>query len=198
MSNPFVLGLTGSIGMGKTTTAEMFREFGIPVWDADAVVHSLYRESSEALTKIGKIAPAAVEMGYVDRVVLQQEILKEPDMIRDIERIIHPMVARNREEFLEDNKGTNLVVLDIPLIFERGMEDLCDEILVVTINEKAQRMRVLARPGMTEEQLNYILSRQVPDEEKQARADHVIRTVSIDHVRAEVLKLIRNIELRDT
>lgn len=196
MTGPFILGLTGSIGMGKTTTANMFRDFDIPVWDADAVVHSLYQENAEALAKISDVAPAATEKGYVDRVVLQQEILKKPEMIRDIEKIIHPMVAQNRADFLEQHKDASLVVLDIPLIFEKGMEDLCNEILVVTINEKEQRRRVLSRPGMTEERLKYILSRQVPDDQKQRKADHIIRTVSLDHVRSEVHKLIQNIRLR--
>ncbi|CAD7024180.1 dephospho-CoA kinase [Pseudorhizobium halotolerans] len=171
-----VVGLTGSIGMGKSTTARMFAEAGIPVNDADAVVHDLYR--SEAVAPIGDAFPGSIRNGMVDRQELARQLAENPAKFRSLEAIVHPLVRRREGEFVEANRvaGTEMVVLDIPLLFEVGGEDRVDVIVVVTCDPQIQRARVLARPGMTEEKLNMILSRQIPDQEKRRRADFLIDT----------------------
>lgn len=171
-----VVGLTGSIGMGKSTTARMFAETGIPVNDADAVVHDLYR--SEAVAPIGDAFPGSIRNGMVDRQELARQLAENPAKFRSLEAIVHPLVRRREGEFLEANRvaGAEMVVLDIPLLFEVGGEDRVDVIVVVTCDPQIQRARVLARPGMTEEKLNMILSRQIPDQEKRRRADFLIDT----------------------
>ena len=171
-----VVGLTGSIGMGKSTTARMFAEAGIPVNDADAVVHDLYR--SEAVAPIGDAFPGSIRNGMVDRQELARQLAENPAKFRSLEAIVHPLVRRREGEFLEANRvaGAEMVVLDIPLLFEVGGEDRVDVIVVVTCDPQIQRARVLARPGMTEEKLNMILSQQIPDQEKRRRADFLIDT----------------------
>lgn len=171
-----VVGLTGSIGMGKSTTARMFAEAGVPVNDADAVVHDLYR--SEAVTPIGDAFPGSIRNGMVDRQELARQLAENPAKFRSLEAIVHPLVRRREGEFVEANRvaGAEMVVLDIPLLFEVGGEDRVDVIVVVTCDPQIQRARVLARPGMTEEKLNMILSRQIPDQEKRRRADFLIDT----------------------
>lgn len=171
-----VVGLTGSIGMGKSTTARMFAEAGIPVNDADAVVHDLYR--SDAVAPIGDAFPGSIRNGMVDRQELARQLAENPAKFRSLEAIVHPLVRRREGEFLEANRvaGAEMVVLDIPLLFEVGGEDRVDVIVVVTCDPQIQRARVLARPGMTEEKLNMILSQQIPDQEKRRRADFLIDT----------------------
>ncbi|CCF21556.1 Dephospho-CoA kinase [Pseudorhizobium banfieldiae] len=171
-----VVGLTGSIGMGKSTTARMFAEAGVPVNDADAVVHDLYR--SEALAPIGDAFPGSIRNGMVDRQELARQLAENPAKFRRLEAIVHPLVRRREGEFVEANRvaGAEMVVLDIPLLFEVGGEDRVDVVVVVTCDPQIQRARVLARPGMTEEKLNMILSRQIPDQEKRRRADFLIDT----------------------
>lgn len=171
-----VVGLTGSIGMGKSTTARMFAEAGVPVNDADAVVHDLYR--SEAVAPIGDVFPGSIRNGMVDRQELARQLAENPAKFRSLEAIVHPLVRRREGEFVEGNRvaGAEMVVLDIPLLFEVGGEDRVDVIVVVTCDPQIQRARVLARPGMTEEKLNMILSRQIPDQEKRRRADFLIDT----------------------
>nr|CAD6618447.1 dephospho-CoA kinase [Rhizobium sp. Khangiran2] len=171
-----VVGLTGSIGMGKSTTARMFAEAGIPVNDADAVVHDLYR--SEAVAPIGDAFPGSIRNGMVDRPELARQLAENPAKFRSLEAIVHPLVRRREGEFVEANRvaGAEMVVLDIPLLFEVGGEDRVDVIVVVTCDPQIQRARVLARPGMTEEKLNMILSRQIPDQEKRRRADFLLDT----------------------
>ena len=171
-----VVGLTGSIGMGKSTTARMFAEAGVPVNDADAVVHDLYR--SEAVAPIGDVFPGSIRNGMVDRQELARQLAENPAKFRSLEAIVHPLVRRREGEFVEGNRvaGAEMVVLDIPLLFEVGGEDRVDVVVVVTCDPQIQRARVLARPGMTEEKLNMILSRQIPDQEKRRRADFLIDT----------------------
>lgn len=198
MPRPFLLGLTGSIGMGKSTTARMFSEMGVPVWDADAAVHRLYARGGAAVPAIAAICPQVIVDGAVDRTVLRDWIAAHPDGLSRIEAAVHPLVARDREEFIERaaRDGADLVVLDIPLLFETGADAMMDATLVVTAPAEEQRRRVLARPGMTEDRLNAILARQMPDAEKRARATHVIETRSLDQARAAVQELVEIIRAR--
>ncbi len=186
-----VLGLTGSIGMGKSTTARMFREAGVPVHDSDETVHRLYAGKAAAL--IEERFPGVVFDGVVDREKLAKAVLGQPDELKDLERIVHPLVRADADAFLERHRqeGARLAVLDIPLLFETGGEDRVDRIVVVTAPAKAQRERVLARPGMTEEKFEAILSRQVPDAEKRRRADFFIDTgQGMDAARRRVAEII--------
>jgi dephospho-CoA kinase len=171
-----ILGLTGSIGMGKSTTAQMFADAGIPVSDADAVVHDLYR--SEAVKPIGKAFPGSVVDGVVDRIELARQLSANPAKFRHLEAIVHPLVRRREADFVEGHRvaGTEMVLLDIPLLFEVEAEDRVNVIVVVTCDPQVQQARVLARPGMTVEKFRMILSRQMPDEEKRKRADFLIDT----------------------
>lgn len=171
-----VLGLTGSIGTGKSTTAAMFRDLDIPVHDADATVHDLYR--GEAVQPVAARFPGALKDGVIDRKALSAILAEAPDGFRDLEAIIHPLVRAREAAFLakEREKGVPLVVLDIPLLYETGGEARADKVVVVTCDPETQRARVLARPGMTEEKFQLILSRQMPDAEKRRRADFIIDT----------------------
>lgn len=170
------LGLTGSIGMGKSTTAEMFREAGIPVHDADATVHELYE--SEAVAPIEAAFPGVVVDGRVDRAKLGNYVIGNSEKMKELEAIVHPLVHRKEAAFLERalKDGAFLVVLDIPLLFEVGGRERVDKILVVTAPPEVQRARVLARPGMTQEKFEAILAKQLPDCEKRAAADFIIDT----------------------
>ena len=186
-----ILGLTGSIGMGKSTTAAMFREAGIPVFDADAAVHALYRGA--AVAPLEEAFPGVVRDGAVDRELLRQRVLDDAAVLRRLEAIVHPLVRRERATFLEAARdaGADLVVLDIPLLYETGGEAGVDAVAVVTAPEPVQKARVLARPGMTEARLSAILQQQLPDAEKRARARFVIDTgAGLDAARAQVLAVI--------
>lgn len=186
-----VLGLTGSIGMGKSTTAAMFKEFGIPVQDADAVVHELY--SGEAAPLIEIAFPGTTKLGVVDRKILGSHVIGHPDALKKLEAIIHPLVAAQREMFLvaARSKDANLVVLDIPLLFETGSEKNCDYVAVVTASPEEQRRRVLARTDMTAEKFEKILASQISDFEKREKADFIIDTsLGLDHARMEVEEII--------
>jgi dephospho-CoA kinase len=171
-----ILGLTGSIGMGKSTTAAMFEAMGVPVNDADAVVHELYR--GQAVQPVGDAFPDAIVDGVVDRNRLSALVLGNPAALKRLESIVHPLVRGVETAFLDHHRaaGTPLVVLDIPLLFEVGAEGRVDRVAVVTAPAEVQRDRVLGRPGMTEQKFEAILSKQVPDAEKRARADFVIDT----------------------
>jgi len=170
-----VLGLTGSIGMGKSTTADMFKARSIPVFDADAAVHELYR--GEAVTLIEAAFPGVVRNGAVDRGLLGTEVFNNPEALACLEAIVHPLVRGKRDVFLRNMKaqGHGIVVLDIPLLMETQAAEV-DFILLVTAPESVQRERLLARPGMTNEKLTAILTRQMPDAEKRAKADFIIDT----------------------
>lgn len=191
MKRPYRLGLTGSIGMGKSTTAGFFRDMGVPVWDADAAVHRLYAKGGGAVGPVGALCPAAVIDGAVDRAVLKDWIAADKSALSQVESVVHPLVAQDREAFVAKVKGP-LVVLDIPLLFETGAQ--VDGVLVVTVPEAVQRARVLSRPGMDQQQLDSILARQMPDAEKRARADFVIQTTDMDTAREEVTKLVTRLE----
>ncbi len=185
------LGLTGSIGMGKSTTAQMFRDEGIPVHDADQVVHELY--SGRAAPLVETAFPGTVTDGKVDRQKLAKCVLNNPEAMAKLETIVHPLVREAETAFLEKatKSGATLVVLDIPLLFETHSENRVDKILVVTASADTQRQRVLARSGMTEEKFAAILARQTPDADKRKRADVVINTGrGLDKAREEVRKLI--------
>ena len=170
----FVLVLTGSIGMGKSTTVGMFRALGVPVWDADAAVHELYR--GDAVAPVEAAFPGTVADGAIDRNRLGEVVLNDPAALKRLEAIVHPLVRRHEEAFLTDAvaRRANLVVLDVPLLFETGGEGRADAIVVVTAPAEVQRARVLARPGMTEARFEAILARQMPDREKRARAHFLV------------------------
>ena len=186
---PFRLGLTGSIGMGKSTTAGFFAEAGVPVWDADAAVHRLYAAGGAAVAPLAALCPPAATAAGIDRGALKAWIAKDSSALKQIETIVHPLVAADRAAFL-DTATAPLVLLDIPLLFETGAEAMMDATLLVTAPAELQRARVLARPGMTEAQLQTILARQMPDREKRSRATHILETLSLDSVRAGVRALI--------
>lgn len=196
MNRAFVLGLTGSIGMGKSTTAAMFVEAGVPVWDADAAVHTLYAPGGAAVAPVAAAFPDAVRNDSVDRNALKGRLAGDKRALTRLESIVHPLVAASRAAFVAAHAATPLIVLDIPLLFETGADKLCDATLVVTAAPEVQRARVIARVGMTEDQLALILSRQLPDAEKRARATYVIETRSLEQTRAAVQDLIA--KLRST
>jgi dephospho-CoA kinase len=170
------LGLTGSIGMGKSTVAKMFADEGVPVFDADSAVHRLQGPEGALVDEIEAHFPGTTGPGGVDRGALAERVLGEPEALRRLEALIHPAVASEREAFLADHASAPLVVLDIPLLFEAGGWAQVDRILVVSAPAEVQRERVLRRPGMTEDKFEQILARQLPDSEKRARADFVIST----------------------
>lgn len=188
----FRLGLTGSIGSGKTTTAALFREFGIPVHDADASVHALYR--GEAAAPIEAAFPGTVIDGVVDRKRLASMLAGRPDYFRTLESIVHPLVRTAEEQAIEraERSGQRIIVLDIPLLFETGAEKRCDAVLVTRVDALEQKRRVLARPGMNETLFHAILARQMPDHEKSQRAHAILDTANgIDAARLEIVALLR-------
>ena len=185
------LGLTGSIGMGKSTVARMFAEEGVPVFDADAIVHALQGPDGALVPAIEAAFPGTTGPGGVDRNRLAERVLAEPEALRRLEALIHPAVAREREAFLDGHTDMPAVVLDIPLLFEKGLEGSVDKVAVVSADPETQRLRTLARPGMTAEKYLRILSHQLPDAEKRARADFVIPTdCSLDETRASVRRIL--------
>lgn len=189
---PFRLGLTGSIGMGKSTTAGFFAAAGCPVWDADAAVRRLYATDGAAVDPIARWLPGAVVNGAVDRLVLKTAIATNPAALAQIEAIVHPLVALDRADFLVQTKG-DILLLDIPLLFEKSYESEMDATLLVTAPPALQRARVFARPGMTEAMFDTILARQMPDAEKRSRATHIIETLGMEAAQMGVLALIAHI-----
>jgi dephospho-CoA kinase len=190
-----VVGLTGSIGMGKSTTADMFEQEGIPVNDADAVVHELYR--GEAVGPVVGAFPGTLKDGAIDRQELSRQLSVDPGKLRLLESIVHPLVRRREADFLNHYReaGTEIAVLDIPLLFETGGEERVDVVVVVTCDPQIQRQRVLARPGMSEDKLKMILARQVPDREKRKKADFVIDTgAGMDAARQRVREIISSLK----
>ena len=190
----FIIGLTGSIAMGKTTTARLFAEEGVPVHDADAAVHKLYEGAGVEL--IETAFPGATKDGKVDRVALGQKVVGNPPALQRLEAIVHPLVRQSETKFLHEaeRRGAPIVVLDIPLLFETRGEGRCDLVVVVTAPAAVQRWRVLRRPGMTEERLRYILSRQMPDKEKRRRADLLVHSGQSRHMAQRAIrKLVREI-----
>lgn len=191
-TRPFVIGLTGSIGMGKSTTAKMFVEAGAALWDADAAVHRLYGPGGAAVAPVAALCPRAVVEGAVSRPALSAWLSEDAGNLKRLEAVVHPLVAADRQDFL-DTARADVLVLDIPLLFEGNSADLVDLTVVVSAPEDLQRQRVLARPGMTPEKLAMILSRQMPDAEKRARADVVIPTVTLEAARQAVQGLMQDI-----
>lgn len=187
-----ILGLTGSIGMGKSATAAMFAEKGVPVHDADAAVHRLYE--GEAVAAIEAAFPGTTAGGKVDRGKLGERVLGNPEAMRKLEQIVHPLVRKAEEHFLADAKsrGAPVVVLDIPLLFETGAEKRCDAVVVVSAPAAVQRARAFERPDMTEEKFQAILAKQVPDVEKRARADFIVDSGhGFEQARAQVREILQ-------
>ncbi len=189
----FILGLTGSIGMGKSTTAQMFRDLGVPVWDADAAVEQLYKTGGDAVAALRSLNPDFTNEGGVDRNAIKAEIQKNPALLSEIEAIVHPLVKADREQFLKNSSDAPLVVLDIPLLYENESQNFMNAVLVVSAPAEIQRERVLSRGSMTEEVFKMILAKQVPDAEKRNMADYVIETLSLESTRAAVAELVETL-----
>ena len=191
---PFVLCLTGSLGMGKSATAKMFAEAGVPVHDADAVVHDLY--AGEAAPLIEAAFPGATVKGVVDRQKLAAMVINDKAALKRLEAIVHPLVGAARAKFLAEAgaNDTPIILLDIPLLFEIGGEARCNAIVVVSAPADVQRMRAFERPGMTEEKFTALVAKQVPDAEKRRRADFIVDTSKgFDHARAQVRDILDTI-----
>jgi dephospho-CoA kinase len=187
-----VLGLTGSLAMGKSTTAQLFAEEGVPVFDADAAVHRLYE--GEAVPPIERAFPGTTANGCVDRVRLAERVMGDPDALKKLESIVHPLVRAAQQRFLVEaaGKAASVAVLDIPLLFETGGEQRVDKVVVVSAPESVQRERVLARPGMTEEKFAAMIRRQMHDSEKRRRADFVVDTgKGLEPARQQVRAILR-------
>ena len=188
----FRLGLTGSIGMGKSTTAALFAALGVPVWDADATVRKLYAPGGSATQIIAALFPDAIEEGAVSRPKLRALIRSDPALLDRLQAVVHPLVAQDRAAFLL-TQTSDIVLLDIPLLYETGAEAGCDAVVVVTTSPDLQRARVMAREGITVAAFEMILSRQLPDAEKRARADYIIETTTIESARAAVRAICADI-----
>ena len=189
----FILGLTGSIGMGKSTTAKFFAEEGVPVYDADAAVHAIYAPGGAAVGPIEAAFPGTTEANGVDRARLSARVVGKPEELKRLESIVHPLIAESRGAFFQDAQAKNadIVVLDIPLLFETGGERAMDAVVVVSAPADVQRARVLEREGMDEAKLDAILARQMADAEKCARAHFVVDTgKGLDHARAQVREIL--------
>ena len=195
MKTPFFIGLTGSIGMGKSTTAAMFAAEGVPVWDADAAVHRLYGPGGAAVPLIANICPEAVADGVVDRAALKNWISREPGALKAIESIVHPLVATDRIAFIKQARS-DMLLLDVPLLFETGTDAMMDATVVVSAPADVQKKRVLARSGMNEALLGAILDKQMPDDQKRARADYVVETLTLDGARKAVQSILADIRER--
>ena len=188
-----ILGLTGSIGMGKSATAGMFRDAGLPVYDADAAVHEIYEVGGTAVEPIGRVFPDAIIDGRVDRNILRGLVLNDAAAMKTLESIVHPLVGETQIRFRKEaiEQDADIAVLDIPLLFETGGDARVDYVAVVTTTPEEQKQRVLERPGMTEDAFNAILAKQTPDAEKRKRADFIINTrIDLTYAREQVHALI--------
>ena len=187
------LGLTGSIGMGKSATASMFRDEGIPVYDADAAVHAIYEPGGLAVEPLSKVFPDVIVEDRVDRTRLRERVLNDPGAMKQLESIVHPLVGQTQIDFRKTAKsdGADMIVLDIPLLFETGGDARVDYTIVVSATAQEQRKRVLGRDGMTEDAFEKILAKQLPDADKRARADFVINSrIDLEYAREQVKALI--------
>lgn len=190
----FILGLTGSIGMGKSTTAQMFADQGVPVWDADATVHRLYQPGQPAALAVKRLFPSAIDLeGGVNRASLRALIQADPTALDRLNAAVHPLVAADRTAFLAAHNDADILLLDVPLLFEIGLDQACDAVAVVTAPAAIQRERVLSRGQMTEAEFQTILSRQMPDAEKRRRADYIIPTTSLEAARQAVKDALADI-----
>ena len=192
------IGLTGSIGMGKTETSKIFLSYGIPVYDADKAVHNLYGPNKKGSLAIKNIFPNCInEDGSVNREILSKEVLDNKENIKSLEQIIHPLVAEDRKIFFYENRNAKIIILDIPLLFETGGQKDVDYIIVVDAPDTVQKERVMARPNMTEEKFHKIISQQIPNHVKKQKADFIIDTsVSINHAKTQVKNIIEKINKR--
>lgn len=191
----FLLGLTGSIGMGKSTTAQMFADLGCDVWDADAAVHRLYGKDGAAVGPLGAVFPQAIVDGAVSRGALKQIIGQTPDALKEIEAIVHPLVAQDRALFRQSARS-DILVFDIPLLFETGGDAAMDATVVVSVPAETQEKRVMQRGTMNMDQFRHIKQKQMPDAEKRARADYVIITDRLDHTRQQVQDIVTEIRTK--
>ena len=189
----FLLGLTGGIGMGKSTASGMFRQLGHPVWDADEAVHRLYAPGGAAVAPVAAAFPSALVNDGIDRGALKAVLAVQPEALTRLESIVHPLVAADRADFIARHPDAPIVVLDIPLLYEGGAEQGMDGVAVVSVPAEVQRARVMARPGMTPQTLDLILSRQMPDAEKRRRADWIIPSDSIQGAQAAIVDICREI-----
>ena len=185
----FLLGLTGSIGMGKSTTAGFFKDAGCDVWNADAAVHRLYAKQGAAVAPLSNLFPKALIEGAISRQVLKQALQKNPDLIGQLEAIVHPLVAQDRQKFI-DSAQSDILVFDIPLLFETGADAHMNAVICVTIDEKEQKKRVLERGTMNEEMFEQVKSRQWSNSQKCEKADFVILTDTLEHVHAQVENIL--------
>lgn len=194
--SPHTIGLTGSIGMGKSTVSGFFADAGVAVWDADEAVHRLYAQGGAGVAALAPIVPSAINAGQVDRAFLSEAIRKEPELLKAVEAAIHPLVALDRAQFREKTTA-DFLLFDIPLLLEGNGAKNFDTIIVVSAPYEVQRERVLARPGMTEDKFEFILSKQMPDAQKREKADFVIETdVSFEDTRQQVKRILE--KLRST
>ncbi|MEI9885586.1 MAG: dephospho-CoA kinase [Rhizomicrobium sp.] len=196
---PLHVGLTGSIGMGKSETAKMFAALSVPVYDADAAVHRLYAKGGAAVAPLAAAFPGVVKDGAVDRGELSKQVTGNPDATQRLQAIVYPLMAGERHKFLEDAKAANadIVVFDIPLLFETKGEASMDAVVVASAPSHIQRERVLARPGMTEEKFAYLHARQMPDEEKRAKAHFVVVTdKGLEHAFEQVKMIVAELRRR--
>ncbi len=188
-----MLGLTGSIAMGKSTAAAMFRDEGVPVWDADAAVHALYASGGAAVREVARLSPEVVVGGAVDRPRLRLALERDPSLFPRLEAVVHPLVAEDRRRFQQAARDREAVVLDVPLLYERGIDRECDGVAVVSASAETQMRRLLARPGLDLAGAQMLLARQMPDAEKRARARWVIPTETLEEARAAVRQVVSDI-----
>lgn len=192
-SRPFIIGLTGSIGMGKSTTAQMFAALGVPVWDADNCVAQLYAKGGKAVALVADKFPTALIEGEISKTALKEILRDQPSLIKTLEVIVHPLVAEDRKNFLETTEKP-VVLVDIPLLFETKSDKMVDAIVVVSVDAETQKNRVLAREGMSKSHFKTILSKQLPDGEKRRRADYIIETIDLDSTRQQVQTVLAAIK----
>ena len=196
-----IIGLTGSIGMGKSVAASMFRSLGVPVEDSDAAVHEMFAKGGAAVAAVEAAFPGAVKDGAVDRAALGKLVYGDPAALKRLESIVHPLVGRHRDAFLARARARHVpvVVLDIPLLFEAGLDRLCDVTVVVTAPRFLQEARVLARPGMARERFERILAQQMPDAEKRRRADYVVQTgIGRAHTLRRLKEIVRLLRAKES